>query len=75
MILAGVYQKGNSPEIDEAIEKHEEIEKFLCQEPEEHLTMEDTLNRLSELSGIAIPKEEYVESPANAHPTFDILAK
>ncbi|MBO7639711.1 MAG: FliI/YscN family ATPase [Treponema sp.] len=75
MILAGVYQKGNSPEIDEAIDKHQEIEEFLCQEPEEHLTMEDTLNRLSELSGIAIPKEEYVESPANAHPTFDILAK
>ena len=75
MILAGVYQKGNSPEIDEAIDKHQEIEEFLCQETEEHLTMEDTLNRLSELSGIAIPKEEYVESPANAHPTFDILAK
>ena len=75
MILAGVYQKGNSPEIDEAIDKHQEIEEFLCQETNEHLTMEDTLNRLSELSGITIPKEEYVESPANAHPKFDILAK
>ncbi|MBO4320273.1 MAG: FliI/YscN family ATPase [Treponema sp.] len=75
MILAGVYQKGNSPEIDEAIDKHQAIEEFLCQETSEHLTMEDTLNRLSELSGITIPKEEYVESPANAHPTFDILAK
>ena len=75
MILAGVYQKGNSPEIDEAIDKHPAIEEFLCQDPGEHLTIDDTLNKLSELSGINIPKEEYSESPANAHPTFDILAK
>ncbi|MBO5608691.1 MAG: FliI/YscN family ATPase [Treponema sp.] len=75
MILAGVYQKGSSPEVDEAIDKHEEIESFLCQEETEHLTIDDTLDSLSALTGIAIPKEEYVESPANAHPTFDILAQ
>jgi len=75
MILAGVYQKGSSPEVDEAIDKHEEIEAFLCQEESEHLTIDDTLDSLSALTGIAIPKEEYVESPANAHPTFDILAQ
>ena len=64
MILAGVYQKGNSPEIDIAIEKHQAIEEFLCQEEREHVTMEDTLQKLSALSGIEIPESEYVESPA-----------
>lgn len=64
MILAGVYQKGNSPEIDEAIEKHPAIEEFLCQEERDHCTIEDTLQKLSVLSGIEIPEEEYQESPA-----------
>ena len=75
MILAGVYQKGNSPEVDEAIDKHQAIEEFLCQEEYEHITMEDTLNALSELSGIEIPKEEYSESPAAVRKQLDILAK
>lgn len=64
MILAGVYQKGSSAEIDEAIEKHPAVEAFLCQEEREPCPVEDTLRRLSELSGIDIPEEEFVESPA-----------
>ncbi len=64
MILAGVYQKGNSPEIDEAIDKHPAIEEFLCQEEKDHCTIEDTLQKLSDLSGIEIPEEEYQESPS-----------
>lgn len=64
MISAGVYQKGASPEIDLAIEKHQEIEEFLCQEEDEHCSIEDTLQRLSVLSGIEIPEEEYMERPA-----------
>ncbi len=64
MILAGVYQKGNSPEIDEAIDKHPAIEEFLCQEEKDHCTIEDTLQKLSALSGIEIPEEEYQESPS-----------
>lgn len=63
MILAGVYQKGNSPAIDMAIDKHAAIEEFLCQEEREHCTIEDTLQKLSALSGIDIPPSEYVESP------------
>ena len=63
MILAGVYQKGNSPAIDMAIDKHAAIEEFLCQEEREHCTIEDTLKKLSALSGIDIPPSEYVESP------------
>ena len=63
MITAGIYQKGNSPEIDIAIDKHDEIEEFLKQEEYEQCTIEDTLNKLSALTGIEIPDEEYVESP------------
>lgn len=73
MIVAGVYQKGNSAQVDEAIDKHEAIEAFLCQLESEHCTIEDTLEKLSALSGIDISKEEYGESPANAHPKFDIV--
>lgn len=64
MINAGVYQKGSSPEIDEAIDHHQAVEEFLCQEENCHLTIEDTLKSLSELSGIEIPEAEYSESPA-----------
>ncbi|MCR5764195.1 MAG: FliI/YscN family ATPase [Treponema sp.] len=64
MILAGVYQKGNSAEIDEAIDKHSAIEEFLCQEEKDHCAIEDTLKKLSDLSGIEIPEEEYQESPS-----------
>ena len=63
MIVAGVYQKGNSPEVDEAIEKHQAIEEFLCQEEYEPCPMKDTLDKLSELTGIQIPEEEYQEVP------------
>lgn len=64
MINAGVYQKGSSPEIDEAIDHHQAVEEFLCQEENCHITIEDTLKSLSELSGIEIPEAEYSESPA-----------
>ena len=32
VIIDGIYQKGNSLEIDEAIDHHQAIEDFLCQE-------------------------------------------
>lgn len=63
MIIAGVYQRGNSVEIDEAIEHHKAIEEFLCQDVDEKADIKDTLKRLSELSGIEIPESEYAENP------------
>ena len=63
MINAGIYQKGNSAAIDEAIDKYDEIEEFLKQEEDEKCSMEDTLKKLSAVSGIEIPQEEFVESP------------
>ena len=68
MITAGIYQKGNSPEIDIAIDKHSAIEEFLKQEEYEPCPMGDTLKKLSELTGIEIPQEEFVEAPALSIP-------
>lgn len=58
MIKVGGYQKGTSPELDLAIEKHSEIEQFLIQEENETCSMTDTLNMLSKLTGIDIPSVE-----------------
>ena len=69
MITAGIYQKGNSPEIDIAIDKHMEIEEFLKQEEYEPCPMNETLKKLSAVSGIEIPEEEFVEAPAVGIPT------
>jgi flagellum-specific ATP synthase len=69
MITAGIYQKGNSPEIDEAIDKHMAIEEFLKQEEYEPCPMKETLEKLSALTGIEIPEEEFVEAPAIGIPT------
>ncbi len=63
MITTGIYQKGNSAEIDAALEKHAAIEAFLMQEEYEKCPLDETLKKLSELSGVAIPIEEYGESP------------
>ena len=69
MITTGIYQKGSSPEIDEAIEMHSAIEEFLCQEEFDPCPMNETLDKLSALSGIQIPEEEYVENPGVHNPT------
>ncbi len=69
MIMAGVYQKGANAEVDAAIDKHGDIEKFLCQEEDEHCTIEDTLQKLSALAEIEIPESEYDENPAASRKT------
>ena len=69
MITTGAYARGSSPAIDAAIEKHEEIEEFLKQEETDACPMKDTLDKLSALTGIEIPEEEYVDRPALSIPT------
>lgn len=64
IITAGIYQQGNSPTIDEAIQKHAAIEEFLTQEEYEKSTIEQTLDKMSELTGIEIPEEDYSNTPA-----------
>lgn len=60
MINVGAYQKGSNPEIDTAIDSHQAIEDFLTQEVSSEITIEETLKKLSEVSGIEIPEQEYV---------------
>jgi len=64
LITTGNYEKGRSPVIDAAIDKHDAIEAFLKQEETERCPVNDTLQKLSELSGVDIPLEEFEESPA-----------
>lgn len=64
MINAGIYQKGSSAQIDEAIDKHDLIEEFLKQEEDERCPMADTLDKLKQLTGIEISADEYDERPA-----------
>lgn len=63
MINAGIYEKGNSASIDNAIDKHDAIEEFLKQEEDEKCSMKDTLDKLSALTGVEIPETEYDENP------------
>ena len=72
MINSGIYQKGTSPSIDEAISKHEKIEEFLKQKEYEKVTMEDTLKSLSILSEIEIPLEEYSETPCLVQKKYEM---
>ncbi len=69
MITNGIYEKGKSAEIDFVIEKHGEIEAFLKQEEYEPCPMKETLEKLSALTGIEIPEEEFSETPAIGIPT------
>lgn len=66
MINAGIYQKGSSQAIDEAIDKHDAIEAFLKQERDEGFTIKQTLDWLSELTGIELPETDYDENPLGA---------
>ena len=74
MITSGIYQKGNSAEIDEAIDMHQPIEDFLCQEESDTSPMNETLDKLSALTGVEIPKEEYAENPAAEYLTTAQIA-
>lgn len=51
LINIGAYAKGSNPEIDEAIDRVKEINKFLVQGIDEHVTIEDTLKYQGEISG------------------------
>ncbi|MCQ2582338.1 MAG: FliI/YscN family ATPase [Treponema sp.] len=70
MISTGIYAKGSNPEIDEAIDKHEEIEAFLTQEVNTPFSLKDTLDELSRISGVEIPEYEYEEDTELAFKKF-----
>jgi len=58
LISVGAYVKGSNAEIDEAIDKMPDIQKFLVQRIEEKAPLAETLRRAGEIVGIAIPEEE-----------------
>ena len=58
LISVGAYVKGSNPEIDEAIEKYPDIEKFLIQRIEEKAPLAETLRAAGQIAGIEIPDEE-----------------
>ncbi len=58
LISVGAYVKGSNPEIDQAIEKMPDIERFLRQKIQEKAPMAETLQRLGEIAGLQIPEEE-----------------
>ena len=61
LINVGAYKQGSNPYIDKAIEKREDIEKFLIQAVEEKTTLPETLKKLGQIAGIEIPENEMNE--------------
>ena len=64
LISVGAYVKGSNPEIDEAIAKYQDIERFLIQRIEEKAPLAETLRMAGQIAGIEIPETELVERAA-----------
>ncbi|MBO4641145.1 MAG: flagellum-specific ATP synthase FliI [Treponema sp.] len=60
-IDSGYYSAEQSDELKSAIKLHEKIEEFLTQEETEFSYFNETIEKLSEISGIEIPRKEYEE--------------
>lgn len=58
LINVGAYHAGSNPVIDEAIARHEDIERFLVQEVDECTSVRETLARMAAISNGEIPEEE-----------------
>ena len=58
LINVGAYSKGTNAGIDEAIDKIEEIRRFLAQGIEERAEIEDTLSRMEEIVGFSVREEK-----------------
>lgn len=50
LINIGAYQKGANPRVDEAVARHDAITRFLRQDRDEGVTMEDAVGQLLSLS-------------------------
>lgn len=61
MINIGAYVKGTNPAIDEAIAKRAAIEEFLIQGVAEKAPISDTIKRLGDIAGLAIPASELTD--------------
>jgi len=72
MINIGAYVKGTNPAIDESIAKRGAIESFLIQAVDEKAPLSDTIKRLGEIAGLAIPAAELT---AFAEPSHGVAPK
>jgi len=63
-ISVGAYPHGSNPETDEAIAKHDPIEKFLIQDIDDPSSLEQTLCAMSEITGVEIPEDEMADTNA-----------
>jgi type III secretion protein N (ATPase) len=50
LVVLGAYVRGSDVATDRAIDQHPELERFLCQPPDEHGALEDTHQRLLALA-------------------------
>jgi len=64
LINVGAYHHGSNPEIDEAITKHLPIEEFLIQEVDEPSSLDETLSKMAEITGVDIPLDEKADKNA-----------
>ncbi len=62
LINVGAYAEGSNSEIDEAIEKIDDIWDFLGQEIEEKARLRDTIQRMARIAGIEVPLPEEVDA-------------
>ena len=58
LINVGAYKQGSNPRIDEAIAKHDDIEKFLIQGVNEKSSFTETLKAMAKITGVEIPDDE-----------------
>lgn len=70
LILVGAYQKGSSLDLDTAIDYYPKIKNFLLQDIAEKAPIYDTLNRISQITGIEIPENEYSSEGVGARKKF-----
>ncbi|MBN2439849.1 MAG: FliI/YscN family ATPase [Spirochaetales bacterium] len=68
LINVGAYVKGSNPEIDEAINKIQDINSFLKQGVEEKSDLSTTFSELGEIANIAIPDTEIKGEKVPVHP-------
>ncbi len=52
LIRIGAYSKGNDPQLDEAIDKKEQMEEFMKQNPGEYIDFEETKKLLINISNV-----------------------
>ena len=62
LINVGAYAEGSNSEIDEAIEKIGDIWDFLGQDIEEKAHLQDTVQRLAQISGVEVPLPEEADA-------------